>query len=157
MNPVSLYQIHLLRQSRLYLLEQVSHLSTEELNTIPHGFNNNILWNLGHLIAAQQGICYRRAGLPMSISGEFYSAFQPGSRPDHFMNATFADKVRGLLVSTIDLLEQDYKRSVFHQYAAWTTRYGATLATIDDALAFLPFHEGLHQGAIAAIKKLVSK
>ncbi|MCZ0211646.1 DinB family protein, partial [Streptomyces sp. UMAF16] len=48
---------------RKYLIEMCEPLSVVQLNTIPNGFNNNIIWNFGHLIAAQQGLCYIRSGL----------------------------------------------------------------------------------------------
>ena len=56
-------QIEIVRSLREYLLSTVNELSTEQLNQIPDGSGNNIIWNLAHLIAAQQGICYIRAGL----------------------------------------------------------------------------------------------
>ena len=56
-------QIEIIKKTRVSLLELVKDLSTEQLNKIPDGFNNNIIWNLAHMIAAQQGVCYVRAGL----------------------------------------------------------------------------------------------
>jgi hypothetical protein len=50
--------------ARQLLLDQIAGLTTEELNQIPRGLNNNIIWNLAHLISGQQGIFYARAGLP---------------------------------------------------------------------------------------------
>jgi hypothetical protein len=50
--------------ARQFLLDQIAGLTTEELNQIPRGLNNNIIWNLAHLISGQQGIFYARAGLP---------------------------------------------------------------------------------------------
>lgn len=61
-------QIEIIRKTRVKLLEMLSDLSTDQLNKIPAGFNNNIIWNLAHLVAAQQGICYLRAGLPMVLT-----------------------------------------------------------------------------------------
>ncbi len=46
-------QIEILRNTRKHLLSFINDLSTEELNEIPQGFNNNIIWNLAHLTATQ--------------------------------------------------------------------------------------------------------
>ncbi|MDB5155092.1 MAG: DinB family protein [Mucilaginibacter sp.] len=56
-------QIEIIRTLREYLLSNVKDLTTGQLNKIPEGFGNNIIWNLAHIISAQQSICYIRAGL----------------------------------------------------------------------------------------------
>ena len=120
------------------------------------GFNNNIIWNLGHMIAAQQGICYKRAGLPTMISEEFWEKFRSGSKPDGMVNDDEIERIKELLFTTLDKFEADYDKKIFGNYTAWSTRYGVELASIDDSIGFLPFHEGLHAGTIVAIKKLVT-
>ena len=49
-------QIETIRKTRSFLLDYIKELNIEQLNKIPAGFNNNIAWNLGHLVAAQQGV-----------------------------------------------------------------------------------------------------
>ena len=65
--------IEIIKKPRLALFELIKDLSIEQLNQVPPGFNNNIIWNMGHLIAAQQGICYRRAGTDMIVSEDYYN------------------------------------------------------------------------------------
>ena len=79
-------QIETIRKTRSFLLEQIKNLSNEQFNQVAEGFNNNIIWNLGHMIAAQQGICYKRAGLPTMISDEFWEKFRTGSKPQGSLN-----------------------------------------------------------------------
>ncbi len=61
------------------------------------------------------------------------------------------------MLSTLDQLTIDRETNTFDNYKPWTTRYGAELTNIDDAINFLLFHEGLHTGVIMAIAKLVTK
>ena len=82
MNPA----IDRLRQPRTYLLNLISELTTEQLNKVPEGYNNNIIWNLGHMIAAQQGICYKRAGVDMIVEEDFFETYKPGSKPVKFVD-----------------------------------------------------------------------
>jgi hypothetical protein len=81
MNP----KIDLIRKIRSKALELIAGLSITELNNIPKGFNNNIIWNLGHLIAAQEGIFYLRGKLELTVEQEFFNSFKNGSKPDHMM------------------------------------------------------------------------
>ena len=150
-------QFNLIRRPRLTLLTQLESLSLEQLNTIPAGFNNNIIWNLGHMVAAQSGIWYKRAGLnlPAGVSETFFETYKPGTKPERLYTADDVNEIRNLFISTLDKMEADLKTDMFTSYPNWTTRYGAELSSIHDAVAFLPFHEGLHIGAIVALRKMV--
>lgn len=136
-------------------MEIISGLSIPELNRIPEGFNNNIIWNLGHLIAAQEGIFYLRGKLELNIEQEFFNSFKNGSRPEREIHAEEIENIKSLLFSSLDQFESDLEKNVFHNYPAWTTSMGITINSIDDAINFLPFHEGLHMGHIMAYKRII--
>jgi hypothetical protein len=143
------------RKVRQLLLDTVSNLTTEQLNHIPAGFNNNIIWNMGHVIAAQQGICYRRAGKLLQIEDAFFETFKPGTKPDKFFDSHEIDVIKNLALTTIDGFEKDYIQKQFEQYETWTTRFGAEITSIDVAAEFIFFHEGLHTGCVMAMKKVL--
>ncbi|QJD79212.1 DinB family protein [Spirosoma rhododendri] len=46
-------KIRKIKNLRLFLLEQIAGLSTKQLNAVRVMSNNNIIWNIAHLIAAQ--------------------------------------------------------------------------------------------------------
>lgn len=148
-------QIDTVKKIRAFLLEGIKDLTNGQLNQIPAGFNNNIIWNLGHMIAAQQGICYRRAGATPLISEEFWERFRTGSKPAGTVDSPEIEEIKSLFLSSIDQLAIDADTSVFDNYTAWNTRYNVEIRNIKDAISFLPFHEGLHLGTILAMKKLV--
>lgn len=148
-------QIENIKKIRAFLLEGIKDLTTEQLNKVPEGFNNNIIWNLGHLIAAQQGMCYRRANLAPHISDDFWERFRSGTKPRGDLDAGEIADIKTMFVDTTDLLDTDYQGDIFGNYTPWTTRYGVEISNIDDALKFLLFHEGLHSGAITTMKRLV--
>lgn len=150
-------QIERIKKIRAFLIDSISDLSVDTLNEIPSGFNNNIIWNLGHLIAAQQGACYIRAGVKPAVDEKYVTLYKSGTKPDQYVTGNEAEIIKELLISSLDLLETDYQNNVFANYPSWVTRYGAELSNIDDALQFLLFHEGLHSGSIIALKKLVKR
>jgi hypothetical protein len=148
-------KIEVIRKTRNFLLTGIKELTIEQLNTIPPGFNNNIVWNLGHLVAAQQGICYARAGLKTWVSEDFFNSYKPGSKPEGNVNEQGIEEIKELLFSSLDILEQDYAKGLWTSYPAWSTRYGIELNSIDKAIDFLQFHEGLHSGNIFTMKRIV--
>jgi hypothetical protein len=146
-----------IQKARLFLLNIVNSLSVEELNETPPGFNNNIIWNLGHIVYAQQGICYVRSGLPIVIEEKYFTEYKSGTKPEHYIDETEVQKIKDLILFTSERLSSDYEKNIFTTYSKWTTRYGVELGSIDDAITFLLYHEGLHAGVVMALKKLVSK
>lgn len=149
--------IEILYKPRTFLINLLDTLTIEQLNTVPAGFNNNIVWNFAHMIAAQQGVCYLRAGLKTVIDEEMYLAYKPETKPEKFIDATQLEAIKQLAFTTLDQLEKDYNEGIFANYVPWTTRYGVGINNIDDAIKFLPFHDGLHTGYIMAQRRALQQ
>ncbi|HJV18530.1 MAG TPA: DinB family protein [Sediminibacterium sp.] len=148
-------RIERIKTTRSFLLSMISELSETQLNKIPEGFNNNIIWNLGHMIAAQQGICYLRSGLELRVAENIFHEFKPGSKPEKYYDREAINSICDQLISTLDQLEADLDKQLFVNYTSVVTRYNVELKNITDAVNFLPFHEGLHSGYIMSLRKLV--
>ena len=148
-------EFEVIKKTRLTLLNVVKDLSPEQFNHIPTGYINNLIWNLAHMISGQQGICYTRAGVPIVVDDKYYTPYRPETKPQDFVNADDIAEVKELLISTIDKFEEDYHTGIFANYQAMTTRYGVTLSNIEEAIRFVPFHDGLHTGYIMALKRAV--
>src|SRR5580692_4998794 len=129
-------QIEAIRKGRSFLLERLKDLSNEQFNQIPEGFKNNIIWNLGHMVAVQQGICYKRAGLGFPLGNDFWESYGSGTKPEGIVAAEGVEFIRQLLLGTLDQTAADYNRSIFTNYTAWTARNGMEIANIDTAINF---------------------
>lgn len=148
--------IQTIKSLRQHLLNTTTDLTIDQLNAIPANFSNNIIWNMGHVIASQQGVCYRRSGVDLVVDDDFFSRYKPGTIPEGPVGEAEVELIKSLLITTIDQLEADYANQMFpNTYLSVVTRYGIELNGIDSGIDFLPFHEGLHLGAILAIKKAV--
>ena len=60
--------------------------------------------------------------------------------------------IKSLLLSTIEQTKVDYENGVFKNYTPYTTSLDVTLTTIEEAMSFNTFHEGIHLGYILAMK-----
>ncbi|SMD34654.1 DinB superfamily protein [Reichenbachiella faecimaris] len=143
------------KTSRSLIAQYFEKYDLEQLNQIPEGFNNNLIWNLGHIIVAQQGLIYKGSGLDPYISQELSARYQPGTKPEAKVKQQEVDELRGLLTSLIDKTESDFKKGIFKSYKERTTATGFHLASIEDAFEFNNYHEALHLGAMMAIRKFV--
>ncbi|MEO7523815.1 MAG: DinB family protein [Ferruginibacter sp.] len=148
-------QIELIKTIRTWLLNLIEDLSVEQMNEIPGGFNNNIIWNVAHLLAAQQGVCYLRAGLKPAVEEKYVIEFKSDTKPGALLVKDEIEMIKALLFTSLDQLEIDLKDKIFINYKSWATRYGAEMNNIEDALNFLPFHEGLHIGYVMALKRVI--
>lgn len=148
-------QFEILKTSRQFLLNYINSLSIEQLNKTPEGFNNNIVWNLAHIIVAQQGVCYKRGGHKMLIDEDMFELFKPGTVSPPFINEQQVKRYKELLITTIEQTELDYQNGLFSQNPAWKQSMGIDVENIEQSITFLLWHEGLHIGTIMSLKKIV--
>ncbi|HEX8460749.1 MAG TPA: DinB family protein [Segetibacter sp.] len=146
-----------IKNTRLSLLQLVAPLTMQQLNEVPAGFNNNIIWNLAHLVAVQQALCYLRSSVSPVVDEQYIRLYMKGTKPQDVVEAAEIVAIKETLVSSLDRFALDYQKSLFNNYQSWTTPFDTELGTIDDAIIFLQFHEGLHYGYVMALKRLVSK
>ncbi len=142
-----------IRQTRKNALEIAKSLSLEEINKIPAGFNNNVAWNLGHLIASQQILCYKLSGLPMYISSDFAARYAKGSKPEGPISRQDLEEIRSNMSEHISKLESDLNNNRFTEFTPYETSYGIRLENIRETLQFMKMHEALHLGYIMAQKR----
>lgn len=129
--------------------------TVEQLNKIPEGFSNNLIWNIAHVVVTQQLLVYKLSGLPMMVSDEIIEKYKKGSKPEHNVTQAEVDEIKSLLFSTIEKTKEDYEKGIFKNYQEYPTSTGFVLKNVEDAIAFNNFHEGLHIGILMSLRKLV--
>jgi hypothetical protein len=147
-----------IKNLRLFLLHQLKDLTPTQLNRTPPGFSNNIIWNIGHLICAQQNMSYVRSHLPVIIEDKYFSPYLPGTKPENYVDEKEIEVIKELFISTIDTLQIDLDKNIFNNYSPSVMIpkvYGFEVLNIESALEYLLWHEGYHQGLISSLRKLV--
>jgi len=145
----------LLKITRTNCLRLAEGLTNEQLNKIPENFNNNIAWNLGHLVATQQLLCYALSGNETKVSSDFINKFRKGSKPEDNVSKEEMTYIKTQLFELIDSTKADLANGVFKSYKTYPTSFGVTLESIEDAIQFNNLHESMHLGAIIMLKKFV--
>lgn len=145
----------ILRATRNNILNQIEGFSLEQLNKIPEGFNNNLIWNAAHVWITQQRLMYGLSGLKLNASNEMVKKYSKGSRPTNPVSSDEVDQIKKALMESISQGEKDYADGLFVEFKEYETSYGFGIRSIQDAIIFNNAHEGLHLGSILAIRKLV--
>ena len=127
----------------------------EQLNKVPEGFSNNLIWNIGHIIVSQQMLMYLGSGNTPNVSQELINKYMRGTRPEGDVTQQEADEIKSLLFWPVDKTIEDYNAGLFTTYTERKTQMGFVLRTIEDAIAFNNYHEGLHLGIMMSIRKFV--
>ena len=148
-------QFEILNITRANVLKTIEGLTIEELNTVPAGFKNNIIWNVAHMVVTQQLLCYKLSELEMHIDNDFVDKYKKGSDVNFEVGREEVDFIINQLKELPNQLIEDYNNAKFKQFAEYPTSYNFTLCCIEDAIQFNSVHEGLHFGYIMALKKVI--
>ncbi len=128
-------------------------LNLEQLNYIPAGFTNNIFWNIAHLVVTEQMLTYGLSGLNINIEEDFILRFKKGSTCLTNYTNKDVETLKNKYLKLINNTKIDFKNNRFKKFTKYPTSTNIQLNTIEDALQFNSFHEGIHLGVILSIKK----
>jgi hypothetical protein len=141
--------------SRKVLLQFLQGYTLEQLNKIPEGYSNNLIWNIGHIVVVQQMLVYRLSGLPMMVSQEMVEKYKRGSKPAEDATQADVDEIQSLLFETIDQTQTDFDSEVFKNFQEFTTMNGFSIKNAEEAISFNIYHEAIHTGVMMSIRKFV--
>ncbi len=139
--------------SRVAFSALVDKYSNEQLNKIPEGFKNNMLWNFAHSIVSLDYFCYFCTGNPSEIPLELSKKYVRGTKPEGPADDEEIQFWKDLAKSSLEKLEKDLKAGIFVNYKPIPLGYGHSVNNFEDALNFSAFHEGTHFGYALAMKR----
>lgn len=134
------------KTSRMAYLKFFENYSLEQLNHIPEGFSNNLIWNIGHIIATQHKLIHIGSDVKGHIPEEIFNNYESGTKPTVPVSQQEADLLKRLLLEQIEPTIRDFNSKKFVTYQERTTGTGFHLTSIYDTFEWNNFHEGLHLG-----------
>ncbi|MBT8186546.1 MAG: DinB family protein [Croceitalea sp.] len=143
------------QQNRKILYQYLKNTPKEALFLVPKGFNNNIWWNIAHVVVTQQKLVYGLSGLPLVIDDALVKKYEKGTYPKGVPNDVEFENIKKLLFSTIEQTKHDLENGLFVNFTPYMTTPKIPLNSVEDAIAFNMFHEGIHLGTIMALAKTI--
>ncbi len=141
--------------SRNILLKFLENHTLEQLNKVPEGFANNLIWNIGHIVVVQQMLVYKLSGLNMMVSDEMVDKYKKGTKPEAPVSQSEVDEIKKLLFATLEQAKEDFANDIFDEYMEFTTSSGFLVKSAQSAMEFTNYHEGLHTGIMMQIRKFI--
>jgi hypothetical protein len=151
-----MFNITLINLIRVRVANIIAPLNNQQLNYIPNKLPHSIAWHLGHLCVTLGSKMYVSNGLPMPAPTWIVDTFKPGTQAHTNYTHAEIQEIKTLYTAMGTQLITDYNKGLFNNYTPWTSMAGELIATFDDCVDFMHFHEGLHLGQIQYIKKLAT-
>lgn len=140
--------IETLIQQRTNLIKQLDKLSNEDLEFIPEGSNNNILWNLGHILVVPQYYFYVANGIPQSVELFYIHNYMTGTHPRANDVRKEFEIIKRHLLMALNELRLDYDKGLFKKFIAFGK------LDFEGILELLIKHETNHLEKINSILKI---
>ena len=143
---------NIILKNRRLLSKFLEKFSLDQLNTVPKGYRNSIFWNVAHTLVTQQLLVYGLSNCPLLVDSDLVKTYKKDTKTVHEATEEELALVKTLLFSTIEQTKTDYDNGMFKNFTPYTTSLNVTLSTVDEAIRFNTFHEGIHLGYILAMK-----
>jgi hypothetical protein len=141
-----------LAREREYLLKQVENCPLGKRNVVPIGFNNSILWQLGHILTETDSLITKLSGVTQSLSSDYKALFVNGTKPSEWDREPPSwDIVLSQLEDQIPFIQGVFAGKLDTRAKANPTKS----ETVEELLLFNLFHEYLHIGNIGAMLKIL--
>lgn len=133
---------------------QVFEAIPEEIaDIIPPGFNNSIRWQFGHILTIQERYAANLSGEPLELPDDYSEMFENGTKPADWTKAPPSLQI------IKEHLQNQPKRIIQKFSGKLENKLPEPkrgMETVGEILIHTVFHEGMHLGWIAALKRAVA-
>lgn len=141
------------RITRNHMMRELEGLSEADMLIIPEGRDDNVIWNVGHLLCSISRLTYVFSGYPLPIPEEYLGRFGKGTCARDWDREPEVKEVLERFTAFPERLVEDYIGGKFNDYKPLQITPEDTIRSVEEAVAFHCFHEGLHIGMIISLKE----
>ena len=140
--------------SRSFFLKHLGELDSETAEVQPEGFNNNILWHVGHVLTTAEYFMFEYPEKSNHLPLSYIDLFNRGTSP-----ADWKGEVPSLSELTAQLNDQmaRIKEIPEGRLQEKLEKQFFDFKTFGELVNFTVFHETYHLGQMHAMKKVIEK
>ena len=142
------------RTTRWHMAREIEDLNPEQMLAIPPGREDNIIWNVGHLLCSLSRLTYAFSGFPLPIPEDYLGLYGKGTSAKEWDEIPDVGQCLELFNEMPGRIETDYRAGRFQEYQSLTIGPN-DINSVEEAVAFHCFHEGLHIGMVITLKDLM--
>ena len=148
--------VDLTRFIRGLMLGQLDGIEEDDWTVTPGGLSNNILWNAGHIAFYQSAFLLKHFGQPTPVPDSFKDLFKAGSKPAEWTQIPDVSEVKAVLKALPDAIAAADAAGAYAKCEPFKIGDRITMTDPMELFMFHAMHEGVHNGRIIAIKKLLA-
>lgn len=143
---------------RGFTLNNLQKLEKEHADIQPTGFSNTLRWNYAHILTAYEGLVFQLTGKASKLDPKYMELFSQGTRPSEWtIEAPSLEEIAGELDKQGKLIVETFQNSLDEKLMQPFVVSGELkLETVREVLTFCIWHEGLHQGVINVLTRVVT-
>lgn len=145
-----------LEEERRLLLGRTKDLTMDQYNIIPPGFNNNIIWNMGHILVVSESLLYQNSPYQRPTHELMKPRFEKGSIPDGMVDEDDILLIRHSLQQTVQFYKMCTGMDRSGREIPLVSNSGLAIIS-NERMQFLLFHEDMHYRRIAKLLEILRK
>lgn len=138
--------------TKSYFIKNVDGIQEDLANIQPEGFNNNILWHIGHVLTTTESLVFGFPKKSSHLPANYMELFARGTKPADWQGD----------VPSVSVLSSQLKEQVTRLKEIPADKLTVKLKepflgqeTVGELVNFALFHENLHLGHIQAMKRVI--
>jgi hypothetical protein len=150
---MSIKHFQWIRNNSIKLGESVDDAALLE---VPKGFNNNILWNLGHLFVATENLLFKASGRETHFPEDYPEAFGGGTSPKTWTTEPpTKEEILSELADQIKRITETFEGHLDDALPKELNIASIEMKTVGDLLEFTTLHETIHFTTIKLYNQLL--
>jgi hypothetical protein len=152
-----MFSLAVIDSIRRKAIQIINESSIEDLNKIPDGFNNNIVWNFGHLVVSGYSLVFRVTGVDPELPISYLDKYKKGTRPEPHVTREEIDDLIGLSGQFIPTVQQALQAGRFEKITEYTTgTFGVPNTNIEEMLSTVALHDSVHWQCMKHYQRFLS-
>ncbi|WLR51025.1 DinB family protein [Bacillus tianshenii] len=125
------------------VLQVLNAAKEEQVDQVPEGFNNSIRWNAGHVIVIAESVLSHSEAYNKVMPEQFREYFGMGTSPaDWKYDPPTVEEIEEVSTKQLQSIQELLKEQT--ELTKPFEIRGTSFTKLNDVLAFLSFHEGMH-------------
>lgn len=138
---------------RSWTIEVAQSIPEEIVHTVPEGFNNNLLWQVGHVLASTEYFLFDLPEKEIHLPNDHYELFGSGTSPGEWNGDV--PKI-AQLITDLENQSERMKQISNEQLRQPLPAPKHGFQTAGDCAGFSVMHEALHVGKIEEMQRLLT-
>lgn len=152
------YALNVINNIQQKAISLAKELSADQLNKIPAGFNNNIAWNLGHLIVSGYSLLFRTSGVQKDYPIPFIEKYGKGSAPVTPTTPEELAELENLSNQFTQIISDGIRSGIFENIQLFTTQtFGVSVTTINELVTTIALHDVQHFEVMRNYKRILQQ